>query len=123
MLVVDKYDAVPDEDFVLDRHAFANKGVTGNLAVSSYEDAFLDFHERADFGVIANLTTVEIDEVIDDYALTELDVRRDDTELSGHGIGNWCRVFFSSRLPDQARKRHALRDTARRMIFPQRGID
>jgi hypothetical protein len=35
--------------------------------------------------------------VMDDYALAKFDVRRDDTELSGHRVGNRRRVQGTSR--------------------------
>jgi hypothetical protein len=51
---------VPDENFVLDGHSFADEGVTGNLAPIAHTSPFLNFHECADLYVISDDTPVEI---------------------------------------------------------------
>ncbi|MDX6288791.1 MAG: hypothetical protein QOH42_590, partial [Blastocatellia bacterium] len=58
ILVVDKDNAVADEYFVFDSHAFADERVARDFAVASYVRAFLYFDERANPGPIANLTTI-----------------------------------------------------------------
>ena len=86
IVVVDEIDAVTDEDLVFNGHAFADEGVAGNLAVASDRDAFLNLDERADPGAVPDLTTVEIDEVVNVYVATELDVRRDLANSPSHQL-------------------------------------
>jgi hypothetical protein len=65
ILVVDEHHAVTDKDAVLNGHAFADEGVTGNLDPTADLCAFLDFHKRANLRLVANFTAVQIDEGID----------------------------------------------------------
>ena len=65
ILVVDEHHAVTDKNAVLNRHAFADEGVTTNLDPTADLGAFLDFHKRANLRLVANLTAVQIDEGID----------------------------------------------------------
>ena len=46
--VIDERHSVPNEDVVLDNDAFADEGVTGDLAAFAHDHIFLDFHECAD---------------------------------------------------------------------------
>ena len=54
---------MPDEDFVLDRHAFTDEGMTRYLAPFADLGILLNLNKGADFAVIANLTAIEIDEI------------------------------------------------------------
>ena len=51
---------MPDEDFVLDLHSFADEGVGGNLAIPADDCAPLNFHESPDLAVVADRAPVEI---------------------------------------------------------------
>ena len=84
IFVVDENHAVADEDFVLDRDAFADKAMRGNFAVAAYAGALLNLDERSNAGAVADLTAVEINEVMDFDVAAKLDVRRDYAELSRH---------------------------------------
>lgn len=86
ILVVDKDNAVTDEDFVFDSHTFADKRVARDFAVATHVRAFLNLNERTNPGAVADLTAVQVDEVMDDYVATQRYVRSDDTELSGHEL-------------------------------------
>ncbi len=86
ILIVNKDNAVADEDLIFNGHAFADKAVTRDFAVAADGHAFLDFDERADFGSVTDLATVKIYEVVDGYVLAKFDVGRDYAELSGHEI-------------------------------------
>ena len=61
--VIDKRHSMPDEDIVFDDDAFADKGVTGDLAALTHRRIFLDFHERTDLGLVPDLAPVQIDEL------------------------------------------------------------
>jgi len=74
IFVVYESDVVADENVVLDRHAFADKSVTGNFAVFADKSVLLDLHERADLGVVADRAAVQIYEIKNFHVLAELDV-------------------------------------------------
>src|SRR5436190_2474053 len=75
--VVDEHHAVPDEDVVLDRHALADERVAGDLAVLSDPGVLLNLDEGADLRVVPDFAAVEIDELRELDALTQLHVRSD----------------------------------------------
>ena len=50
-----------DEDVVLDVHAFANEGVTGDFATLADRCVFLDFDKCADLGLVADFAAVNVD--------------------------------------------------------------
>jgi hypothetical protein len=58
--VIDKHHPMSDEDIVLDNDAFADKGVTGDLAASSDTGIFLDFHECADLRLVSDLASIQV---------------------------------------------------------------
>ena len=60
---------MPDEDFVLDRHAFADEGMTRYLAPLADLGILLNLDEGPDFCVITDLATIEVDEFRELYVL------------------------------------------------------
>src|SRR5581483_3012257 len=75
--VVDECDIVADEDFVLDRHAFTDEGVAGDLATVADLDTLLNFNECPDLDVVPELTTVKVGEIEDADVFAELNVGGD----------------------------------------------
>src|SRR6266404_4834262 len=75
--VVNERDIVADEDAFLQGHTFANKRVTGDLAIVADASPFLDFHESTDLDVVADFASVKIRETIDADSLAELHIRSD----------------------------------------------
>lgn len=63
--VVDEHHPVPDEYLVLDRHAFADEAVTGDLTTSPDHGVFLDLDKGANARVVADLTPVQIHKAMD----------------------------------------------------------
>jgi hypothetical protein len=98
MFVVDESDAVADENFVFDRHAFANETVTRDFAVAADARLFLNLDEGSDGGCIANLATIEIYEVVDFDVAAQFDVRCDDAELSRHESAGSVRQVVSMEM-------------------------
>ena len=84
--IIDKGDAMADEDFIFDGHAFANKTVAGDFTVAAYAGVLLNLNERTDPGPITDLTAVKIDEVMDNHVTAKPDIGRNDTKLSGHEL-------------------------------------
>src|SRR6185369_2287373 len=82
--VVNKHDAVTDEDLVFDLHALADETMRRDFTVAAHAGVLLDFDERSNAGSVANLAAVKIYEVIDFDVAPEFDVGRDHAELSGH---------------------------------------
>src|ERR1043166_9179872 len=82
--VVDEGDAITDKDFVFDRHRFADEGMRGNLAAPADARIFLNLDESANPGAVADFAAVEIYEVVNGDIAPQLNVGRDDTELTGH---------------------------------------
>src|ERR1035441_5595228 len=78
--VVGENDIVPDENFLLQRHAFADESVAGNFAAAPDFRALLDFNERADLHIIADFTPVKIGETEDANVSSQLDIRRNPLE-------------------------------------------
>src|SRR6516162_9197319 len=75
--VINKRHPVPDENIVLNGDTLTNKTVTGDLAVISDLGVLLDFDEGADFHVIAHFTAIQVDELRELDAFTQLDIGRD----------------------------------------------
>jgi len=96
ILVVDKNDAMANENFVFDGHAFADETVTRDFAVAADARAFLNLNERADARSVADLAAVKIYEVMNFDIAPEFDVGRDHAELSGHEAVTRCREFFDA---------------------------
>jgi len=84
--VIDKRDAMADEDFVFDGHAFANKTVTGNFTVAADAGVLLNLNEGTDYGPVTDLTTVKVNKVMDNDVMAEPDIGRNHTKLSGHEL-------------------------------------
>src|SRR5271156_1898980 len=61
--VIDERHSVPDEDVVLDDHAFADKRVAGYFAALADPCISLDLHECADLCLVSDFTSVEIYEL------------------------------------------------------------
>jgi hypothetical protein len=53
---------VPEEDAVFDRYTFADKRVTGNLAITADRRVLLNLNKRTNLGIVAYSTPVHIDE-------------------------------------------------------------
>jgi hypothetical protein len=52
-----------DEDIVLNHHAFADEGMTRDLASLPDTRVFLNFNEGADLGLVADRASIQIDEL------------------------------------------------------------
>src|SRR2546429_652397 len=85
-LVINKSDAVSNEDFVFDRHTFADETMTRDFAVAPDTCPLLDFDECSNAGAVADFAAVKIYKMIDDHIAPEFYVRRDNTELSWHRL-------------------------------------
>ena len=73
--IVDERHAMADEDFVFDRHAFADKRVTGNFAAASRSAPPFEFPRKRQFSDSSpNCATVKIRERKDLDPLAKLDV-------------------------------------------------
>src|SRR5262245_11072695 len=79
--VIDEHDTMTNEDLILDRHTFADEGMTRNLAAAADNGVLLNFNEGTNLGVIADFTSVQVDEVRELDAFSELDVGSNDDEL------------------------------------------
>src|SRR6266852_1611214 len=79
--IIDESYAVTDENVVLDRDAFANEAVAGNLAVLSDGCVLLNFNKRSYFRVVAYLAAVNIDEFGKPDVSAELYIRGDTHEV------------------------------------------
>jgi len=60
--VVNKDNAMPNEDFIFNRDAIADEAVAGDLAASADARAALNLDKRSDTAVIANFASVHIHE-------------------------------------------------------------
>ena len=60
--IVNKDDAVPDEDIILDRDAFADEGVRRDLATPSNSGVFLHLDECSYLAFVADGATLEVDQ-------------------------------------------------------------
>src|SRR5437879_1349118 len=58
--IVDERYAVANKHLVLERHAFAEKAVTRDLAAAANPRAFLNFNKSAHLRVVSDFTTVKI---------------------------------------------------------------
>src|SRR5207248_2472370 len=85
-LVINKGDAVSNEDLVFDGHPFADETMTGDFAVAPDTCPILDLDEGSQAGAVADFAAVKIYEMIDDHIASEFYVRRDNTELSWHPL-------------------------------------
>ena len=65
---------MPDENLILDRHSFANEGMTGNLAILSNGRIFLNFDKCSDLRVVSDFASVEIARLDDFDPRAEFDV-------------------------------------------------
>src|SRR5207249_4302029 len=66
-----------DEDVILEGHPFADEGMAGNLAVLAHPGILLDLDEGTDLRVVAYLTAVEVDELRQRDAWTQLYIGSD----------------------------------------------
>ena len=102
--IIDERHTVTDEYLGLDGHAFADEGMTRDLATSADSRALLNLDERADLCLVADLATVKVDEGEDPHVATELDVRRDSLvvgRLTVHRrTGSACANLDSERAND-----------------------
>ena len=88
--VVDESNIMSHKHFVLDDHAFTDKGVTGDLAALADPRVFLDLNEGPDFRIVADVASVEVGEPEDTDVLAEFDVGRDLlVERHRGGDGRW----------------------------------
>src|SRR5438876_11606772 len=76
-LVVNKSDAVSNEDFVFDRHTFADETMTRDFAVAPDTCPLLDLDECSNAGAVADFAAVKIYKMMDDHIAPEFYVRRD----------------------------------------------
>jgi hypothetical protein len=65
---------VADEHLVVDLDPGAQERVAGDLAALADDDAALDLDEGPDLGLAADPAAVQVDECLDDDAVTEDDV-------------------------------------------------
>lgn len=77
VLIVDKGDIVANKYIIFDGNAFADKGMTGDLDISSDPGIFLNLDECPNLGIVPNFTSIEVDEGEDLDIIAEFDVRRD----------------------------------------------
>lgn len=63
--IVDEHDSVTHEDFILDRHALADKSVAGDFAAGADDRVFLNLDKRPDPTLVADRAAVEINEAVD----------------------------------------------------------
>ena len=61
--VIDKHHTVPDKDIVFNGDAFADEGVTGDLAAPADAGILLDLNKCSNLRFIADLASVEVDEL------------------------------------------------------------
>jgi hypothetical protein len=66
---------VADEDVVLNRYPFADKGMTRDLAPFSDAGALLDFDEYSDLRFIADFAPVKVDEPCELHTSSQFDIR------------------------------------------------
>jgi hypothetical protein len=90
VLVINKHDAVADEDLIFNVDAFADKAVARDFAVPADARALLNLDERTYRRAVADFAAVEVYEVVDSNAVAEFDVGRDDTELPRHEVNLSC---------------------------------
>ena len=64
-----------DENIVLNRDAFADKRMTGNLAAPSHFGVFLNFDERSNLRFITDLASVQVDEFGEPDSLSQFHIR------------------------------------------------
>src|ERR1041385_5867622 len=86
-LIVNKSDAVPDEDLVFDRHTFADEAMTGDFAVAADTGTLLDLDEGSHAGAVADFAPIEVYEIMNDYIASEFYIKPNHTELSWHPLG------------------------------------
>ena len=84
IFVVDEGHAMTHEDLVFNRHAFTDKSMARDFAVTTHAGTFLNLDEGTDFSAVADLATVEVNEMVNDYVTTESNVSSDYAELSRH---------------------------------------
>src|SRR6185437_2595665 len=98
-LIVGEHDAGADKRLILDRHAFADEAVRGDLAARADRDAGLHLDERPDPRLVSYRTTIEIDEVRlkNLHVASERDI-----------VGNWHK-----RLSLRTKRLFAISDGAR----------
>jgi hypothetical protein len=65
---------VPHKDVILDRHAFTDKSVAGNLARFPDTGILLNLDECTDLGFVANLAPIQVDEFRKPDTAPELDI-------------------------------------------------
>ena len=75
--VIDEGDAVPNENAFLQRDAFADESVAGNLATGPNFSSLLNLYERTNLGLIPDLAAVKIYKPADLDIAPQLHVRRD----------------------------------------------
>ena len=78
--VVGEHHTVPEKYLVLDRDAFANEGMAGDLAGVANLRTFLNFNKGADARIVPDDTAVEIDESEKANVPAQLDVVFDQAE-------------------------------------------
>src|SRR6266849_1932459 len=71
-----------DEHVVLDRDAFANEAMAGDLAVLSDCCILLNLNKCSDFRVVADLAAIKVDELGKADVLAELYIRGDAQEVT-----------------------------------------
>ena len=76
LLVIDEDHSVTDENFILEREAFAKKAVGRNLAAGPNPHITLDLDERPDRRLGANCAPVEVHELrmMNNNSSTKLDI-------------------------------------------------
>src|ERR1019366_6402140 len=65
-----------NKNLVFNRHAFTDKGMTGDFAFLADFGIFLNFNERPNLRIVSHFATVEVDELRKLYVRADLHVGR-----------------------------------------------
>ncbi len=66
-----------DEYLIINVHAFTNKRVARNLAVSADPNPFLNLYKRTNLSFVSYFTTIQVYKIVNLDIFTQLDVGRD----------------------------------------------
>src|SRR5206468_191330 len=73
--IIDKRHIVTDQDIILDSDTLADKGVALYFTILANPSSLLDLNECANLRIISDFAAIEIDEIVDFYTFTKLDIR------------------------------------------------
>ena len=70
-VIIDKHDTVSDKAVVFYVDTFTDERMRGYFAVTADRSIFLNFNKSADPGIVADPAAVQIDEIGQEYVLTQ----------------------------------------------------